>query len=87
MRTVDVDSLLAPYPTGYYSQQCQCTRAEMDRIIAQNAQQSINVAFLAPVPKPQYTTTARRGYTGDCKHCGAPANPYKEKCDYCDCYY
>ena len=87
MRTVDVDSLLAPYPTGYYSQQCQCTRAEMDRILAQNARQSINAALLVPVPKPPYITTARRGYTGDCKHCGAPANPYKEKCDYCDCYY
>ena len=22
-----------------------------------------------------------------CPHCGAPVNPYKEKCDYCGCYY
>lgn len=22
-----------------------------------------------------------------CPHCGAPVNPYEEKCDYCDCYY
>lgn len=87
MTPIDETSLLAPYPTGYYSQQCQCARAEMDRILAQNARQSINVAFLAPVPKPLYITTVRRGYTGDCKHCGAPANPHKEKCDYCDCYY
>lgn len=22
-----------------------------------------------------------------CSHCGAPVNPYRETCEYCDCYY
>lgn len=22
-----------------------------------------------------------------CPHCGAPINPYKDKCEYCECYY
>lgn len=22
-----------------------------------------------------------------CSHCGAPVNPYREICEYCDCYY
>ena len=22
-----------------------------------------------------------------CPHCGAPVNPYKDKCEYCECYY
>lgn len=22
-----------------------------------------------------------------CPHCGAPINPYKVKCEYCECYY
>lgn len=91
---------ITPYPTGYYSQQCQCTRADMDRIIAQNAQQSVNTSFiaqsapqlvntslLAAMPNPYNNATPRRRRTGNCARCGAPVDPYKEKCDYCDCYY
>lgn len=22
-----------------------------------------------------------------CSHCGAPINPYRVKCEYCECYY
>lgn len=22
-----------------------------------------------------------------CSHCGAPVNPYRETCEYCDCWY
>lgn len=78
---------ITPYPTGYYSQQCQCTRADMDRIIAQNAQQLVNTSLLAAVPNSYNNATSRRRCAGNCTRCGAPIDPYKEKCDYCDCYY
>ena len=46
----------------------------------------------AEITKDAVTITAKaiRDGVSDtkyCKHCGAPANPHKEKCDYCDCYY
>lgn len=87
MRTVDVDSLLAPYPIGYYSQQCQCTQAQMDQIRSANASNSIQTLYANDMPIYSIAKPSTRRYHGDCRHCGAPANPHKEKCDYCDCYY
>lgn len=40
-----------------------------------NGQQEY-VEFCGAVKKKEY-----------CTHCGAPVNPYREVCEWCDCYY
>lgn len=90
----------APFPAGYYTQQCQCMAREIDRMLYQNAQLACNAALVDQCQPyvtqymgiPYDAERERRGhrrtrYSGSCPHCGAPVDAYAEKCAYCDCYY
>ncbi len=79
---------------------CMSTRDAIDRLRSQNAQLSANSDILTRIaPNPiqhdfaytnavvSHSTHTRKRFSGNCPHCGAPVNPHKAQCEYCDCYY
>lgn len=40
-----------------------------------------------PEDKKEVSTKEKTNFYHNCPNCGAPINPYKERCEYCDTYH
>jgi hypothetical protein len=48
---------------------------------------SINIINNMSKDKKEISTKEKTNFYHNCPNCGAPINPYKERCEYCDTYH